>query len=134
MRVMKTFQMQFLHKVDIYVAPIRNDRKCKRDGGVHLLVRHYPKVLPCSELTNSYSGGCVWCSIKPGDEGRPFVGSIYRASSSAENNAHLMTFFHKGCSVKASHILIMGNFNCPDTGCNICSASSDNTSDASQCL
>lgn len=98
-----------------YHAPFRKDRTIGRGGGVLLLVHESLDVTSCDELTNSEFDDSVWCQIKLIDDDLLLVGTVYRSTSSCDNNnKHLLELIDAAMTHHHTHLVIMGDFNYPE--------------------
>ena len=96
-----------------YHQAFRKDRSDDQvGGGVMLLVCDSCLVSECTELNEMCFEESVWCILNPSREVRILVGVCYRSpSSTPENNEKLINIMHHASKVKASHLLLMGDFN-----------------------
>ena len=92
----------------------RVDRSSSKGGGVILYIRSDLQASVSQELTDFRFSECVWCTVKL-NMGQLLLGVCYRSpSSSTSNNDTLLRLLDRATSVgSASHIMIMGDFNCP---------------------
>jgi len=91
----------------------RLDRKQGSGGGVILYVKDTLLSSLCTGMMDTGFKESVWCKVKS-LKSSLLVGLCYRSPSScADNDNTLLTMLEAASRVNVSHIMIMGDFNCP---------------------
>ena len=92
----------------------RVDRINCKGGGVILYIKCDLQASVSHELTDLGFAESVWCSLKL-TTGQLLLGLCYRSpSSTSDNNNMLLRLMEQAVSVRGiTHVMIMGDFNCP---------------------
>ncbi|VDP79046.1 unnamed protein product [Echinostoma caproni] len=90
---------------------LRRDRPT-RGGGVLL---YYHNSLQCEQMECLFAASAtLWCKLKLTQHDIGLIGLVYRPPSSADSsNETLLQTMSYFSSLNFTHVLIMGNFNCP---------------------
>jgi len=89
------------------------DKKSGVIGGVILCIHNDLQAVRCREMNDDTLESAIWCNVKLNSEDTLFVGVCYRSPNSPhdENNEKLFDQMRKIDSMKATHILVVGDFN-----------------------
>ena len=93
----------------------RNDRKGKRGGGSILYISNDLDHRECKPLNDQNFESSSWCWINEEGGKKILVGSIYKSTSSTQdNNMALLELLKKADDIAGDNrVLIMGDFNVP---------------------
>ena len=93
----------------------RDDKKA-RGGGALLYIRDSIEQRVCRPLNGDDFESSTWCWIIEKNGKKILVGSVYRSTSSTENNNKLLAKkIEKACEIAGDNrLLILGDFNLPD--------------------
>ena len=94
----------------------RNDRKGKRGGGSILYISDDLDHRECRPLNDQNFESSSWCWINEEGGKKILVGSIYKSTSSTQdNNKALLELLKKADDIAGDNrVLIMGDFNVPN--------------------
>ena len=93
----------------------RNDRKGAKGGGTILYINNKIEQRACRPLSSKEFESSSWCWINETGGKKILVGSIYRSTSSSQNNNDLLLeLLDKACEIAGDNrLLILGDFNIP---------------------
>ena len=102
-----------VYEVDGFTTYMKNRENGKKGGGCALYIRNNLKSYACKEMENMPGDDSIWCWVKPTNDTKLLVGSIYRSPSSSDtNNQNIMNQIKRACElIDKSRILLMGDFN-----------------------
>ena len=93
---------------------LRKDRKQRVGGGVLFYIHKSLQYSICDNLNADTYEDAVWCQVSVNQSTTILLGINYRSpSSSAENNAKLISMLQRISAVKSSYKIIAGDFSYP---------------------
>ena len=100
----------------------RQGRLEGKGGGSLVYIHNCLQSVACQELDNIGFQDSVWRIIQLKNNDKLLVGVVYRSPSSSNiNNDKLFQVFHNAaCKQGVTHVMIMGDFNVPESKYTIC--------------